>query len=339
MAYADPEVQRDRDRERFRKRTQERIAAGLCPRCGERPPAPERSMCEPCADKRNRAGRARDARLRAEGKPRRDAEKMRSYERERTRREREQRSALSLCIRCGKAPAAPGRASCEPCLEKRRASDRAKYAAGKAAGLPYGGANADAKRRAARTRSKKRQKARLEAGLCIRCGHNPPAGGGITCAPCRDKRQAAERRQYRERRAAGLCVRCGGPTIDGLSRCAPCAVIEDACHSPERKNAQSRRRYARRKAAGQCTDCGAPSQGASRCAPCAERSYHRSGHFKGIPVWDPTWTVIEIATGEALGTFDSEADVALCLAFAKLGRDQVEVLHDASPMSSFTSWT
>ena len=49
--------------------------------------------------------------------------------------------------------------------------------------------------------------------------------------------------------------------------------------------------------------------------------------------------MIEIATGEELGTFDSEADVALCLAFEKLGRDQVEVLCDASPMSSYTSWT
>ena len=339
MAYKDIEVQRARDRERFRKRTAERIAAGLCPLCGDRPPAPGRRACDPCAARRNKASRARDARLRAEGKPRRDPVKSRAYERERTRHEHERRRALGLCIRCGKAPAAPDRASCEPCLEKRRASDRTIYAAGKAAGLPYGGANAEAKRRAARTRSKKRQKARLDAGLCIRCGHNPPAEGGITCAPCRDKRQAAERDQYVARRAAGLCVRCGDPTIDGLSRCAPCGAIEDARHSPERKNAQSRQRYAKRRAAGLCTDCGAPSQGASRCAPCAERSYHRSAYFKGIPVWDPSWTVIEIATGEALGTFDSEADVALCLAFAKLGRDQVEVLHDASPMSSYASWT
>ena len=155
--------------------------------------------------------------------------------------------------------------------------------------------------------------------------------------------------------AASARRRSGGSTGNAGRRgsaCAAAARRSTACHaappaarsrtrrhSPERKNAQSRRRYARRKAAGQCTDCGAPSQGASRCAPCAERSYHRSGHFKGIPVWDPTWTVIELDTGEALGTFDSEADVALCLAFAKLGRDQVEVLHDASPMSSFTSWT
>ena len=236
-------------------------------------------------------------------------------------------------------PAAEGRASCEPCLEKRRASDRATYAAGKAAGLPYGGANADAKRKSARAKSKKRQKERLDAGLCIRCGNNPPADGGITCAPCRDKRRAAERRQYAERRTAGCCTRCGGPARDGLSRCAPCAAIEEASHNPERKNERSRKLYAERRARGLCTSCGAPSQGASRCAPCAEKSYHRSAHFKGMPVWDPTWTVIEIATGEELGTFDSVADIALCLAFAKLGRDQVEIVTDASPISSYASWT
>ena len=97
--------------------------------------------------------------------------------------------------------------------------------------------------------------------------------------------------------------------------------------------------YAERRARGLCTSCGAPSQGAARCAPCAERSYHGSTYFKGIPVWDPTWTVIDLETGEELGTFGSEADVALCLAFANLDRDRVEVLCDASPMSSYTGRT
>ena len=49
--------------------------------------------------------------------------------------------------------------------------------------------------------------------------------------------------------------------------------------------------------------------------------------------------MIEIATGETLGTFDSEADVALCHVFEKLARDQVEVLCDASPMSPYASRT
>ena len=338
VAYADPDVQRDRDRERFRKRTRERIAAGLCPRCGERPPAPERSMCEPCGEKRNRASRTRDARLRAADLPRRDAARAREYERERSRRERAARRAAGICTACGAALAAPDRVRCEPCLEKRRASDRAKYAAGKAAGLPYGGSNIEAKRRSARARSKRRQKERIAAGLCIRCGKQPPVEGGTTCQTCRDKRQAAERRQYQERRAARLCTRCGGPAINGLSRCTPCAIAEEASHDPKRKNARSRKLYSERKARGLCTSCGAPSQGASRCAPCAEKSYHGSAHFKGIPVWDPTWTVIELETGRAHGPFDSEADVALCLVFEKLDRDRVEIVTDASPMASLTSW-
>ena len=31
-------------------------------------------------------------------------------------------------------------------------------------------------------------------------------------------------------------------------------------------------------------------------------------------------------------------DVALCLAFPKLSRDEVEVISDASPMTGLTSW-
>ena len=39
MAYRDPAVGRERDRARFRRRTAERRANGLCPRCGLAPPA------------------------------------------------------------------------------------------------------------------------------------------------------------------------------------------------------------------------------------------------------------------------------------------------------------
>ena len=46
MAYRDPSVGRTRDRERIARRTAERRAAGLCPRCGKRPPALERTVAE-----------------------------------------------------------------------------------------------------------------------------------------------------------------------------------------------------------------------------------------------------------------------------------------------------
>ena len=191
MAYADPEVRRQRDRERFRRRTEARTAAGLCPRCGVQSPAPERSLCDGCAAKCNAASRAHDARLREAGRPRRNPARARSYERERSRRERAARHAEGVCTRCGKLPAADGRSSCEPCLEKRRAADRAKYAAGKAAGKPYGGADPAAKRRSGRVKSKRRQKERREAGLCIRRGKQQSVEGGTTCAPYRDKRVIA----------------------------------------------------------------------------------------------------------------------------------------------------
>ena len=329
---------RPADRARHHRRTAERAARGLCLKCGKRAPAPDRSQCEPCLEKDRAAGRARDARLRSAGIPRRDAEKTREYERGRFRRLIETRRAEGSCTACGKAPPAPGRATCEPCLEERRIEDRARYAAGKAAGKPYGGADPETKRRANRARHRRRRKAWREAGLCVRCGKPPAVEGATTCASCNEKRRAKDRRKYVERRAAGLCTKCGTPAVDGLSYCGPCAAVRNAGRSTELKNEAARRRYAERRSRDACTDCGRPAFGACRCPDCAERSYHRSAHFRGIPVWDPSWTVIVIATGEELGTFDSEADVALCLAFADLDRGRVEIVKDASPLASYTSW-
>ena len=48
--------------------------------------------------------------------------------------------------------------------------------------------------------------------------------------------------------------------------------------------------------------------------------------------------LIELASGRQHGPFDSEADVCLCLAFAKLARDQVEIVKDAPITASFTAW-
>ena len=183
--------------------------------------------------------------------------------------------------------AALDRASCEPCLEKRREADRAKYAAGKAVGLLYGGADPDARKKYARARSKRRQKARVEAGLCIRCGDRPPVEGGTTCAPCREKRQAAERRQYAERRAAGHCVRCGGPVFDGLSRCAPCAVAEEVSRNPERKNARSRKLYARTARARLMYILRSAGPGGFKMRPVRREILSRLGVFPGDPGLGP----------------------------------------------------
>ena len=338
MPYRDIEVQRARDRERYHRRAGARRAAGLCPACGKRPPAPERSVCEPCADKRNRTSRARDARLREAHLPRRDLRRAREYERERSRREAEVRREAGMCVQCGTAPAAAGRSSCEPCLEKKREADRRRYHRAKDAGLKYGGKSVAVKRKAARTASRKRDEARRAAGLCTACGTRPCVEGGSTCEPCRIARREADREIYHARKSAGLCVKCAGPTNGSGARCAPCSVLASEGRSVERKNEAARRRYWTRKTAGRCTDCNAPSQGASRCEPCARRSYERSDHVRGMPVYPASFTVFLVDTDEPLATFDDEMEVAAFIAFGKLARDQVEVVRDASPLTTIAGW-
>ena len=59
-------ARRARDLERYHRRTAERRAKGLCLKCGKRPPAPHRSQCEPCIEKRRPADLARYHRRTAE---------------------------------------------------------------------------------------------------------------------------------------------------------------------------------------------------------------------------------------------------------------------------------
>ena len=157
------------------------------------------------------------------------------------------------------------------------------------------------------------------------------------CEPCREDRRAAKRALHAERREKGLCVQCATPAPGGKTYCDPCAGTRARRRNLKAKREADRRRYAERRAGGRCVECDAPSPGVARCKPCSRRHRESSGAYRGIPIWDPTWTVIEIATGRDLGTYDSEAEIALCLAFEKLSREQVEVLCDASPMSSYTA--
>ena len=249
-----------------------------------------------------------------------------------------ERLALGLCSQCGRNPAAPDRRRCEPCLEKRREADRESYRRAMADGKAYGGKDPRRKRQASRAASKRRKDSRREANLCTRCGQRPPVEGGATCEPCRVSRREANREIYAARRSTGLCVRCGAPATDGGSRCAPCSVLEAEYVDQIRKNKSSRQRYWSRRSADRCTDCGEPSQGASRCPTCAQRSYERSDHFRGWPVYPPSFTVVLLETDEVVATFDDEMEVAAWLAFEKLDRDKVEVIVDRSPIQSMTGW-
>ena len=65
----------------------------------------------------------------------------------------------------------------------------------------------------------------------------------------------------------------------------------------------------------------------------------RSPEHRGLPVTAPRFTVIEIDTGVDHGTYDSPAEVAACLAFAKLGPDDVEIVSDTSAMTRYAAWS
>ncbi len=270
--------------------------------------------------------------------PYKDPGKERACARRRYERITAERTARGMCPRCGTAKPVPDRTLCRPCGDKRCKAERARHAKARAAGLLYAGRNAERCRRSASDRSKRRNRARREAGLCTRCGKHQPVEGGMVCQPCCELKRESDREHYARRRAADECGKCGAPTLDGSARCERCARSAAKHSRKKAKNAQGRRRYVRRRVRGLCIDCAAPSQGAARCPECARRSYLRSDEHRGLPILPPRYTVIEIATGADHGTWDSMAEVAMCLAFARLSREDVEVISDVSPMATLIGY-
>ena len=267
--------------------------------------------------------------------PHRDPEARRRFERERHRRRTAERREMGLCPKCGRKNPAPGRSLCATCLERNREAQRARYDRARREGAAYGGRCPESRRRMARERNKKRRRERRDAGLCTGCGKVPPVEGGAVCEACREARRTEERELYARRRAAGRCGRCGAEVIDKASTCASCAA-RDAKRRP-RKNAASRARYHGRRARGACVDCGAYADAGVRCVSCARRSYHSSGEHKGMPVHPPRYTVVELATGAEHGPLDSWEEVAMCLAFERLSREEVEVIEDTCVMATLTA--
>lgn len=56
------------------------------------------------------------------------------------------------------------------------------------------------------------------------------------------------------------------------------------------------------------------------------------------PLFPPTYTVIEAATGVDHGTWDTWEEVAMCLAFARLSYEEVEIVTDVSAMATLTGY-
>ena len=162
MSYKDPENERACGRRRYERITAERIARGMCPRCGKAKPAPDRTLCRHCGEKRRKAERARCAKAKAAGilYGGRDPERCRAFARDRSRRRDRARRDARTCTRCG-TPAPSDAACCGRCARSvaKRSRKRAKNA-----------------------RSRQLYVQRRVRRLCIDCG--APSQDASRCPPC-----------------------------------------------------------------------------------------------------------------------------------------------------------
>ena len=211
MPLKDPARKKARDRSN-RQRHAERVAGGVCTRCGRLPPEPGLKVCGSCAEKRRAADKARRDRARALGKlyRGRDPEQCRHADRASDRRRHRARQVAGLCTSCGRRRPEENRFVCEPCSEARRALDRRRYAA------------------------------RRAAGRCVRCSQTT-VGGLSRCGRCLalekervspERERAVSQKRYAGRRAQGICVDCKAPA-DGAARCPRCAYRSNS-REPER---------------------------------------------------------------------------------------------------------
>ena len=105
----------------------------------------------------------------------------------------------------------------------------------------------------------------------------------------------------------------------------------------EAKNEANRRRYTQRRKRWLCTACSRPSGVASRCEDCARKSWARSEHVRGLPLYPPGCTVVDAVTGDVHETFQSWEDAVLYLSLEGIQLEDVELLVDSSPMATLTA--
>ena len=71
--------------------------------------------------------------------------------------------------------------------------------------------------------------ARKEAGLCAKCGFNPPADGRVECTTC--GRETNEQSKRSRAVADGLCSVCfRNKPAPGMRMCASCRILARAAY-------------------------------------------------------------------------------------------------------------
>ena len=144
VAYADSEVGKSRDRERYHRRVAERRVVGLCVKCGRCQPAPGRPICDACAEKA-RAASSRCGKAQTGPRPRPGVRTRalpptgRSASRSRPMRPMRNRSGSGrpLVLRALSGEEARGRPHSIPRGQECRAQVRRQIGSGQAQGRPH----------------------------------------------------------------------------------------------------------------------------------------------------------------------------------------------------------
>lgn len=109
--------------------------------------------------------------------------------REQQKRYREKCKREHRCVACGKSDerTLSGRIRCEVCAEKQRQSNKKWY-------------RTEHGREVSRQKKKKLSYKRINRGVCIQCGKNPPKETSMYCEECTRKSNERARRN-RQRKA------------------------------------------------------------------------------------------------------------------------------------------
>lgn len=117
---------------------------------------------------------------------------------EERRRQYRERKAAGICIRCGKAPARPGKTRCQRCA----LDGRGYYLIG--------------------------YERKKENGFCVTCGKPLSSDSEyVLCESCRESNNAFTKKYLAKRKSEGRCVRCGRKT-DGHTICEWCLAKKRA---------------------------------------------------------------------------------------------------------------
>lgn len=141
---------------------------------------------------------------------------------------------------------------------------------------------------------KKTERKRFAAGLCKRCGKQPPAPERVYCEACLAASRERANRTRDRREAEGRCVTCGGERENpAVKLCSACRQRDldywNAKPLAERQalsRERTRRMRARRREAGLCTRCYDPAiPGQTLCehhAAEAQRQRWANAYGEGV---------------------------------------------------------